>query len=948
MEAPKNHQKYEFQVKGMTCVNCENHLKDEISEIRAVSNFVVSFLHEKIVVTITDENALDQIRNIIDASGFTLVGIKNITQSSNEALRILKLMINTQDKRVIETLKITLTECGLGNNYRIIKNLCIIEYPPSSIRAEHIIEKLRATTIAFKPQEHQFLKGNKAQVRMEYTSKDIMICLFGNMYIVFAVFILPSIVGSEFMLYPESFGTLSWFHIFNFVVNGVLMVLYGFSMIRRALQMYYKFSETNMITLVSLGILSSFGSSVSYLSLGLYYQHSDLAYFNEMKMHYVEHSSHMLQTCATIITSVVVGKYLESKAKVQINNEISNLRPRMDITTEEVLLFIPKNKDLDELETKKISPSLVEKGDLVKIERGLLCFDTIIVKGEAKVIDNVQFGRETIENKTVGDIIYSGCEIISSTNLILQVENSIEKSMLSKIYNEVVESSMRMGNPTKGKEGKVEVLTRSFVEIIVLIALLSFVVWWIIIEYLKMFPDLQWSFAFERALAVLVVSCPCALGMAIPIVNAISLNLALCNHILVKDGAFLTKINEIKTILFDKTGTVTGKFNIIHTERMVSAKLENYVFWEIIQLLENKYISHPIAHTLFQEASQQLQAFPAKIRGRNKIFVENDQELEYHPSEGIHCQNLMINNKEYNILLGNMKLLSRYHITKCDTYREEIYQTLSRTMSQKKLSNTSEIWLYINREPAFMLLIDTQNNIRPYTSQLIQTLKAMGKEMYLVTGDLQQTAISTARSIGIDESNVKYELEPAMKEALIMELKKENKKIMMIGDGINDLKAYQVADISVAINYKTSKNLSVANVIILNNDLRSLLTLFEVAKRAERFKMLSLTFSFCYNILAIPFAAGLFYFLLGYDLPPNLACWAMALSSLMVILLSYSMKLLSLKDKELSKKQDYQEVAKETTRHEDPSIFPEIDLELGTRSNNKTEIEKLSLIPGTK
>jgi len=367
--------------------------------------------------------------------------------------------------------------------------------------------------------------------------------------------------------------------------------------------------------------------------------------------------------------------------------------------------------------------------------------------------------------------------------------------------------------------------------------------------------------------------------------------LSILNQILVKDGALFSKIKQVDTVLFDKTGTLTGKYNVIHVERMVSTDYDNLTFWEVTKHMEHRFISHPIAQILYQEALREIQASPAKAKMKTRVCIADEDDIEYIPSEGIACTSVQVNNQTHKVLIGNTNLLKKHNIPSTATIEEEVINSLANKIPVDQLHDCIKIWVCIDDIPQFLIMLDNENSIRPNAQALIKTLQTdLKKNVYLVTGDIKASALSTGYSLGIKSDCIYYEMKPTMKEELVTKLQSEGKKVMMIGDGLNDLKAYLASDISVAINYKTSKNLSTAQVIILNNQLMNLLSLFKLSEWSEKIKFINLGVSFCYNIVAIPFAAGVFYVALGYDLPPSQACWAMALSSIAVILISLSLK----------------------------------------------------------
>ena len=377
-----------------------------------------------------------------------------------------------------------------------------------------------------------------------------------------------------------------------------------------------------------------------------------------------------------------------------------------------------------------------------------------------------------------------------------------------------------------------------------------------------MYLGLGFNSAIIHFVTVLVIACPCSLGLATPLAVVVAEGLAAKNGILIKKGEVLEKISKIDTVCFDKTGIITyGNLRV--------DKIKNYSdfsddeLFKILAAIESKS-DHPIAHGIVEYA---------KEKGIDYKEVDNFEALD---GLGIIGN---IDGKKY--CAGNIKILERYNIDIKDKFKED----------EKKLSENGCSIIYLADDEKVLALIGVNDIIRENVTDVIEYLKNNKIEVILLTGDNETVANKIAKEVGID--NVYSRVLPKEKLEKVNELKKQNKLVLMCGDGINDSPALARSDIGVSIKSGTDIAINSADVILTKNNLSGIINLIKIGNNTVRNIKQNLFWAFFYNALMIPVACGVFEFI-GLKVNPMLASIAMVLSSITVILNALRLKKIKL------------------------------------------------------
>ena len=576
-----------------------------------------------------------------------------------------------------------------------------------------------------------------------------------------------------------------------------------------------------MDTLVAIGVISSFAYSLygMYMIFKGNYQFVMNLYF---------------ESAAIIIYFVKLGRYIDGISKDKTKEAIQKL---VEITPNQAIIEVDgvqKSVTLDEI--KKGNVVISKAGDKIAVDgeiiEGNTHLDESFITGESKPIE-----KGVGEKVIAGSLNYDGF-------IKYKAERIGKESTVSEIVKLVVEASN-----TKAPIAKIaDKISGYFVPAVIIIAILTFIV------YLILGYDL--GTALSTFVTVLVVACPCSLGLATPLAIVVSEGICASNGILVKKSEILENASKINTIVFDKTGTLTyGKLKISKIHNY--SKLSEEKLMKLAGSVEEKS-THPIGKA-FESYMQE-----NKIE---KLEVEDMQNIAGYGIVGT------INNEK--IILGNRKIIEKFAIE--NNHLED----------EKVLSFDGNSIIYVANEKEILALIGVNDIVRENAKDVIKEIKEHNIKTIMLTGDNSETAQKIGEELGITEviSNVL----PSQKSETIKELKEKGNKVMMCGDGINDSPALTNADIGVSVKSGTDIAMDSSDVILTKNDLNSVLKLIKISEKTIRNIKQNLFWAFFYNCLMIPVAIGIFK-PIGISINPMFASFAMVFSSLTVILNTLRLK----------------------------------------------------------
>lgn len=529
-----------------------------------------------------------------------------------------------------------------------------------------------------------------------------------------------------------------------------------------------------------------------------------------------------------IIAFILLGRTLEERAK---GNTSAALRKLMGLQPKAVTRVTPNGQ------LQEVAVNLVAPGDRLQVKPGeKIAVDGIVREGSSYVDESMLSGEPVAVKKQTGSKVYAGT-INQKGSFIFTAERVGSETMLSQIIRMVQEAQGSKAPVQK----TVDRIAAVFVPAILSIALLTFFLWFFLS------PSEGFTHGLLAAVTVLIIACPCALGLATPTAIMVGIGKGAENGILIKDAECLEVAKKIDTVVLDKTGTLTEGKPVMtdliwETE---SPKLTNLFF-----SLE-KRSEHPLA-----------EAVVSALKGENLPLTD---------FESLTGTGICGKTEDNTYYAGNLRLLNEHNIT----VSNRLAEAASRFTEEAK----TVIWFANETEALAVAAITDQ--IKDTSKQAINTLKERGIEVYMLTGDSRKTAAVLAQKAGIP--HFRAEVLPAQKADFIKELQQQGKHVAMVGDGINDSAALAQADLSIAMGKGSDIAIDVAKMTIISSDLRKIADAIHLSTLTVRTIRENLFWAFIYNLIGIPVAAGILYPVCGFRLNPMIAGAAMAMSSVSVV-----------------------------------------------------------------
>ena len=711
-------------------------------------------------------------------------------------------------------------------NVNLISETMTVSYDDGKISENDIIKAVEKIGYGAKPKNKKNLKENNKTFDEEKIVKNRLIISF--------IFLIPLMYVSmghminlplpHFLMGARgsvNFAFLQFLLTLPIVFVNRIFYISGFKALFN--------KASNMDTLVGLGSFAAliYGIfAIMRMAYGLGFE----------KFEIVENYRHNLyfESSAMILTLITLGKYFEKKSKGQTKKSLESL---MDLAPKKARIL----KDKNEVE---ILVEDLKKGDLILVRPGeAIPVDGIVKEGSSLVDESAITGESIPVNKNIGD------EVISATlnkqgSFIFEATKVGEDTTLSKIIELV-----NQANETKAPIAKLaDKISAIFVPTVMIISLITFVIWMIL--------GYGFEFSLNFAISVLVISCPCALGLATPMAIMVATGKSAQFGLLFKNAESLENLHKVDTILLDKTGTITeGKPQVTD----IISEIDENEFIKIASSIENNS-EHPLSHAISEYA-----------KAKN-IQAKNIEDFEAISGKGIKAK---YENKIY--YGGNISLMKEKNIDlKSYEKKADIF------------SNEGKTSMYFADEKKVIGIIAVQDKPKNLSKIAIDEMKKMGYEVRMITGDNEKTAEAIKNALNIDE---KYaEVLPQDKEKEIKNLQKLGKKVLMVGDGINDAPALARSDVSMAIGNGTDVAIESADIILINNNILDIVSALKLSKSTIKIIKENLFWAFFYNIIGIPLAAGLLYPAFGLKLSPMFGAFAMSFSSIFVCLNSLRLR----------------------------------------------------------
>ena len=635
----------------------------------------------------------------------------------------------------------------------------------------------------------------------------------------------------------------------------------------------------NMDSLIAIGA----GAAILYGIFAIYRIGYAMGHGDMMVVHQYAHDLYF-ESAGTILTLITIGKYLETKSKGKTSEAITKLLNLAPKTVTAVRDGVEQVVDATDVEKGEIF--LVKPGESVAV-------DGIVLEGKSSFDESAITGESIPVPKQEGDTIVSAS--INKSGLIRAKATKVgEDTTIAQIIRLVEEASSSKAPIAK----MADKIAGVFVPAVITIALITGVIWLI--------SGATFEFAMSTAIAVLVISCPCALGLATPVAIMVGTGKGAENGILIKSGDALETAHQIDTVVLDKTGTITQGKPVVTD--IICAAGKNADKTQLLQIAGSleKGSEHPLAEAIVNYCLT------------NNISLEKVTDFNALFGKGI--EGTMSGTHYY---AGNEKMMEEKGISLSTEQKNQI----------QALAKQGRTPLLFADEKQFLGIVAVADVVKPTSKEAVQKFRDYGIHVIMLTGDNEVTAQAIKEQVGIDE--VVAGVLPTQKEEKISALKQAGHKVAMIGDGVNDAPALASADVGIAIGAGTDVAIESADIVLMKNDLLDAVGAVKLSKAVIRNIKENLFWAFFYNSIGIPLAAGVLYPLFQIKLNPMFGAAAMSLSSVCVVSNALRLRWVKLHDAKKTQSEPYQDVAASTIA--DINQHNELDNNIKSTNNDKGE-----------
>ncbi|MBC8060014.1 MAG: copper-translocating P-type ATPase [Clostridiaceae bacterium] len=794
----------------MTCAACAKAVERISKKLPGVVEANVNFATEKLNITFDETKVkLLDIQNAVEKGGY-----KALVETSNKTLKIEGMTCAACAKNIERVTKKIPGVVETSVNFATEK--LNISFEPAKVRTSDIKKAIEKA--GYKALE------DESNVDIDRETKEKEIKALWNRFVISTIFALPLLLIAMVpmiaeklkyelpafinpMVHPKIYAILQLILVIPVMITGKKYFIVGFKSLVRL--------SPNMDSLISIGTSAAFLYSV-------------FAVFQIMFMGNVDYVMYF-ESAGVILTLITLGKYLESVTKGKTSEAIKKL---MGLAPKTAIII------RDNIETE-IPIDEVEVGDIVVVKPGeKMPVDGEVVEGNTAVDESMLTGESMPVEKKVGDRII-GASINKNGSIKYKTTKVGKDTALAQIIT-LVENAQGSKAPIAKMA---DIISSYFVPVVIGLALIGALAWY--------FSGETGVFSLTIFISVLVIACPCALGLATPTAIMVGTGKGAEYGVLIKSGTALETAHKIKTIVFDKTGTLTeGKPKVTD---IVTVEGVNEEFLLQLAASAEKGSEHPLGEAI--------------VKGAEERNLELKKVDNFKAIPGFGIEVTIDGNK---ILLGNRKLMIDSEISL------EKLEDIS-----NKLAEEGKTPMYIAIENKISGIIAVADTVKENSKRAIEKLHAMGIEVAMITGDNKRTAQAIAKQVGIDR--ILAEVLPQDKANEVKKLQAEGKKVAMVGDGINDAPALAQADIGIAIGSGTDVAMESADIVLMRSDLMDVPTAIQLSKKTITNIKQNLFWAFGYNVLGIPVAMGVLYLFGGPLLNPIIAALAMSFSSVSVL-----------------------------------------------------------------
>lgn len=797
-------------VEGMTCAACAKAIERTLGKLDGVKTATVNLASEKLALEYNeDQITLDEIFSKVSQIGYQLKEEETLREITIPIAGMTCASCSSAVERALNKLE-GITKASVN----FATERAVIQYDNNQVRISQIKQAIKKT--GYEPLELEIQQNVDQEA--EKRQKDIK--TLWNKFVISIIFALPLLyiamghmLGAPLPAFldphmnPLTFALVQLLLTLPVMVAGNKFYTVGFKALFRR--------SPNMDSLIAIGTSAAFLYGI-YAVIQILGGNHDMA----MELYF--------ETAAVIITLILLGKYLEAVSKGKTSEAIKKLMGMQPKTA----LVIQDGKELI------IPIEEVEVGDIVLVKPGeKIPVDGVIVEGYSSVDESMLTGESIPIEKHVGDTVIGG-SINKNGSLQFQTTKVGKDTVLSQIIK-LVEDAQGSKAPIAKMA---DIISGYFVPIVISIAIIASILWFV--------TGHSTIFSLTIFISVLVIACPCALGLATPTAIMVGTGKGAEYGVLIKGGEALETAHKIKTIVFDKTGTITeGKPKV--TDIIVKGNITEEQLLSLAATAE-KGSEHPLGEAI------------VRAQEEKNLPLKKMQNFMSIPGRGIE-----VTIDGSNILLGNKKLMVEKNIA------------IDLESESNRLANEGKTPMYVAKDQVLVGIIAVADVVKENSRKAINRLHNMGIQVAMITGDNQRTAEAIAKEVGIDI--VLAEVLPEDKANEVKKLQEKGQKVAMVGDGVNDAPALAQADVGIAIGSGTDVAMESADIVLMRSDLLDVVTAIQLSKSTIRNIKQNLFWAFAYNSAGIPLAAGALYLFGGPLLDPMFAAAAMALSSVSVV-----------------------------------------------------------------
>lgn len=806
-----------YLIEGMSCASCAAHIEDSLKQVDNLSDVNVNLATSKLTLSRGEGIDRTEVEKIVEKLGYKLTYVSSI----EERTFILEGMSCATCAKNIED-----TISSLDGTEEAVVNFAtekmVVKFDKEKLSIAEIEKKVDEAGYKTRLEIDNSVDDQSEKKQQEIDGiwkRFIYSAIFAVpvLYIAMAEMIgLPTLESLSPMGNPKLFSTVQLILVLPVLYLGRKFFTVGIRALLRR--------KPNMDSLVALGAGAAFLYSI--YSTVLVYSGDEHA---AMHLYY--------ESAAVILTLITLGKYFEGVSKSRTTNAISKLVGLVPKTANLIIDGEEHVAAVDEISTGDIL--LVRPGEKVPL-------DGVVIEGRSTVDESMLTGESIPVEKEINSKVV-GASINKTGVFKMKVTKVGKDTTLSQIIK-LVEDAQNSKAPIAKLADKISGV---FVPIVIGLALVAGILWYFV-------GEATWSFSLKIIISVLVIACPCALGLATPTAIMVGTGKGAEHGILIKSSEALQLAKEVNTVVFDKTGTLTeGKISV--TDIMTFNNLSEEVLLQLAASVE--YLSeHPLGLSIVDEA---------KNRNLGLLEVKDFSSLT-----GLGISST-VDGK--SIFIGNEKLMLENNIdTKDSLEKAEKYASEGKT----------PLFIAVDSELAGIIAVADQ--IKASSLETVEKLHSLGLEVVMLTGDNKKTAQVIANQLSIDK--VVSEVLPEDKANEIKKLQAQGKKVAMVGDGINDAPALVQAEVGIAVGTGTDVAIDAADIVLMQPDLNSVVNAIVLSKKTIKNIKENLFWAFFYNVIGIPFAMGVFYIFGGPLLNPMLAGAAMSFSSISVVLNALRLK----------------------------------------------------------